>query len=123
MEEALDARRVWVARVNDIPEVGAHVVSVDDIEIGLFRVRDRFVAWRNVCPHFAAPVCRGKIAGTTLPSAVYEYEFGREGEILQCPWHGWEFDLLSGQHLVENSRARLKQYTLDVRGGDVFLVR
>lgn len=123
MEETLDAQRRWVARVSDIPEVGAHVVTVDGTEIGLFKVRDRFVAWRNSCPHFAAPVCMGKVAGTMLPSDVYEYEFGREGEILQCPWHGWEFDLLSGHHLVEHSAARLRQYRLEVRGEDVFLVR
>jgi nitrite reductase/ring-hydroxylating ferredoxin subunit len=32
---------------------------------------------------------------------VYEYSYGRENEILRCPWHGWEFDLLNGEHLVD----------------------
>jgi nitrite reductase/ring-hydroxylating ferredoxin subunit len=24
-----------------------------------------------------------------------------EGCILRCPWHGWEFDLRTGEHLVD----------------------
>lgn len=110
-----------VARVQDIPERGGLVVTVDEAEIGISRVGDRLVAWRNVCPHFAAPVCKGTVAGTTLPSGVYEYEYGRDGEILQCPWHGWEFDLLTGRHLAAGSRARLRQYPVEVRGDDVYI--
>jgi nitrite reductase/ring-hydroxylating ferredoxin subunit len=109
-----------VARVDEIPERGALVVDVDGVEVGIFRVRDRLVGWRNVCPHMAAPVCRGIVTGTTLCSGVYEYEYGRDGEILQCPWHGWEFDLVTGRHLVESSPARLRPYPVEVRGSDVY---
>lgn len=111
-----------VARADEIPDHGAHIVTVNGMEIGIFRVHDRLVAWRNVCPHMAAPVCRGTVSGTTLPSRVYEYEYGRDGEILQCPWHGWEFDLLTGRHLVESSSARLRQFPVEVHGDDVYIV-
>jgi nitrite reductase (NADH) small subunit len=111
-----------VARADEIPERAALIVDVRGVEIGLFRVGDQVVALRNVCPHMADPVCSGTVAGTTLPSAVYEYEYGRDGEILQCPWHGWEFDLLTGRHLVEGSRARLRQYPVEIDGGDVYVV-
>jgi nitrite reductase (NADH) small subunit len=110
-----------VARVDEVPERGGLVVAVGGVEIGIFRVGARLVAWRNVCPHSGAPVCRGNVAGTTLPSRVYEYEYGRDGEILQCPWHGWEFDLLTGRHLVESSRARLRQYPVEIRGEHVYV--
>jgi nitrite reductase (NADH) small subunit len=111
-----------VARADEIPERAGLIVDAGGVEIGLFRVGDRVVALRNVCPHMAAPVCRGTVAGTTLPSGVYEYEYGRDGEILQCPWHGWEFDLLTGRHLVEGSRARLRQYPVEIDEGDVYVV-
>jgi nitrite reductase (NADH) small subunit len=111
-----------VARAAEIPAAGGLIVAVDGVEIGLFRVGDRIVAVRNVCPHMAAPVCRGTVAGTTLPSRVYEYEYARDGEILQCPWHGWEFDLVTGEHLVPGSRARLRRYPVEIDGGDVFVV-
>jgi nitrite reductase/ring-hydroxylating ferredoxin subunit len=53
---------------------------------------------------------------------VYEYEYGPDGEILQCPWHGWEFDLLTGQHLVDGSDARLRGYPVEVHDEDVYVV-
>ena len=108
-----------VARKDEVPRTGGLIVDVGGVEIGLFRVRDRLVAFRNVCPHFAAPVCRGAVAGTTLPSEVYEYAYGREGEILQCPWHGWEFDLHNGQHLAPGSPARLRGYPTEIVDGVV----
>jgi nitrite reductase/ring-hydroxylating ferredoxin subunit len=111
-----------VARVDEVPERGGLVVAVGGVEIGIFRVGARLVAWRNVCPHFGAPVCKGTVAGTTLPSRVYEYEYGRDGEILQCPWHGWEFDLLTGEHLVDGSDARLRGYPVEVHDEDVYVV-
>jgi nitrite reductase/ring-hydroxylating ferredoxin subunit len=97
------------------------MVRLNHLEIGIYRVAGALRAYRNVCPHMGAPVCRGTVAGTTLPSNVYQYAYGRDGEILQCPWHGWEFDLVSGEHLVEHSRARLRSYPVQVRGDDVYL--
>jgi len=111
-----------VASADELPETGGLIVEVDGVEIGIFRVGRELVAWRNVCPHMAAPVCRGSVAGTTLPSRVYEYEYGREGEILQCPWHGWEFDLLTGRHLVDGSRARLRRYPVELEDDGVYVV-
>ena len=81
----------------------------------MFNVGGEFFAYRNICPHAGAPVCVGKISGTTLPSPVYEYDYGREGCILRCPWHGWEFDLRSGEHLVD-PETKLKRIALEIQG-------
>jgi nitrite reductase/ring-hydroxylating ferredoxin subunit len=108
-----------VARLADIPDGGSLLVRVGTLEIGLFRVGDTVRAWRNFCPHMAAPVCRGAVTGTLVASEVYEYRTGRDGEILQCPWHGWEFDLVTGQHLAPGSRARLRGYPTEVVAGVV----
>jgi nitrite reductase/ring-hydroxylating ferredoxin subunit len=108
-----------VAKLADIPDRGGLLVTVADLEIGLFRVGGTVRAWRNHCPHMAAPVCRGAVTGTLLPSAVYEYTPGRDGEILQCPWHGWEFDLQDGHHLAPGSPVRLRGYPTEVVDGVV----
>ena len=42
--------------------------------------------------------------------------------MLQCPWHGWEFDLVTGEHLVTGSTARLRGYPVEVRGGAVYVL-
>lgn len=110
-----------VAREQDVPAEGPLLVTVGGLELGLFRVRGGIVAWRNHCPHMAAPVCRGVVSGTRLPSAVYEYELGRDDEVLQCPWHGWEFDLVSGEHLASGSTARLRGYPVEVVEGVVYV--
>jgi ferredoxin-NADP reductase/nitrite reductase/ring-hydroxylating ferredoxin subunit len=114
--------RTRLADVAAVPPQGsgALTVAVDGVEVGLYRVGERIVAWRNVCPHGAAPVCRGTVDGTRLTSAVYEYEYGRDQEILQCPWHGWEFDLLTGEHLAEGSAAKLRRHPIAIVDGVVY---
>lgn len=74
----------------------------------MFNVGGQLRAYRNACPHAGAPVCTGRVSGTSMPSRVYEYIYGLEGCILRCPWHGWEFDLLSGSHVVD-PQTRLKE--------------
>jgi 3-phenylpropionate/trans-cinnamate dioxygenase ferredoxin subunit len=88
-------------------------VELDGRSIGVFNVHGRYVAVLNVCPHELAPVCLGRLGGTTLPSTPGEWVWGREGEILACPWHGWEFDLLTGACLTDRRRLRLYEVTVE----------
>ncbi|GGD52222.1 Rieske (2Fe-2S) protein [Paenibacillus nasutitermitis] len=94
-------QKYLVASKEEVVEGKCKIVKVKNTEFGLYRVNGQYYAWKNACPHFGAPVCRGVITGTRLPSLVYEYEYGRENEIVRCPWHGWEFDLMTGEHLVD----------------------
>jgi nitrite reductase/ring-hydroxylating ferredoxin subunit len=109
--------RYQVAQMDEIPEGGKKIVSVKGIEFGIFNVDGNYYAWRNVCPHAGAPVCLGNVCGTRLPSLVYEYTYGRDNEILRCPWHGWEFDLKTGEHLVD-PETKLRRGKLEL-GNDV----
>jgi nitrite reductase/ring-hydroxylating ferredoxin subunit len=92
------------------------IVAAAGVEVGVFNLGDRFVAFRNVCPHQGAPVCRGRVGGTTLPSAPGEYVYGRQGKILTCPWHGWQFDLETGEALF-GQRVRLAPIEVAVEDG------
>jgi hypothetical protein len=62
-----------------------------------------------------ARLCVGKISGATLPSPVYEYAYGHKGCILRCPWHRWEFDLRTGEHLVDPI-TKLKRIAVGIQG-------
>jgi len=53
-----------------------------------------------------------ELTGLAVSDEPGEIEWTREGEILRCPWHGWEFDILNGRTIFE-SKARVKTY--DVR--------
>ncbi|MED5020121.1 Rieske (2Fe-2S) protein [Paenibacillus chibensis] len=114
--------RVKVAEPDAISEGGKLIVKLKEMEIGLFRIGGKYYAWRNVCPHAAAPVCAGTIRGTRLPSGVYDYEYGLEDQVLRCPWHGWEFDLKSGHHLAAGSDAKLRGYPVETDDAGVYVV-
>jgi nitrite reductase/ring-hydroxylating ferredoxin subunit len=110
-----------VARADEIEPGECRLVEVKNHSIGLFNVNGTFVAVLNICPHELAPVCRGRVGGTTLPSKPGEYRWGREGEILACPWHGWEYDLLTGKMLADE-RIRLRRYPVEISDGTVYIV-
>ena len=113
--------REWpVAQVSDIPPGGRKIVEVDGRSIGVFNVHGTFVAALNVCPHELAPVCLGAVRGTLVASKPGEYCWVREGEILACPWHGWEFDLLTGRALADK-RKRLRLFPVTVREDTVYV--
>jgi len=96
----------------ELPPGSRKLVTHGKISFGIFNVNGAYFAYRNICPHAGAPVCEGSVSGTTLPSSVYEYTLGHDGCILRCPWHGWEFDLRSGEHLVDPD-TRLKKFPVD----------
>jgi 3-phenylpropionate/trans-cinnamate dioxygenase ferredoxin subunit len=113
--------QLWpVAQVEDIPPGERKLVEVKKHSIGVFNVNGEFVAALNMCPHELAPVCRGRVGGTTLPSKPGEYRWGKEGEILSCPWHGWEFDLTTGQ-MIADEKVRLRTYPVVVEDGVIYI--
>jgi nitrite reductase (NADH) small subunit len=120
-EHAPQKGREWpVAHVGEIPAGGRKIVDIDGRSIGIFNVNGNFVAVLNVCPHELAPVCKGQVRGTTVPSMPGQYRWGREGEILACPWHGWEFDLLTGRALADKHK-RLRLFPVTVREDTLYV--
>ena len=94
------------------------IVEVEARPIGIFNVHGSFYALRNRCPHQAAPLCLGTIKGMTLPGKPSEYVWAREGEILRCPWHGWEFDITTGRSIFNPHKTRVRAYDVTVEPDD-----
>ena len=91
---------------------------------GLVVVRrgDLFFALRDICPHQGARLSDGHVAGRVPEcSPGDEPTLDREGEILVCPWHGWQFDLCSGRSLVDPEKFRVRSYPVRVEAGRVLL--
>lgn len=116
-----DKEKHWVCSSAELEKDGRRIVEIGGIEIGLFLVNGHVIAWRNLCPHAAAPVCEGRVCGTRLDSDVYEYIYGRDREILRCPWHGWEFQLTTGEHLGQ-SGLKLRGYEAGIEDGRVYVM-
>jgi nitrite reductase/ring-hydroxylating ferredoxin subunit len=105
-----------VGRASEIPPGERKIVEVGGRSIGVFNVEGRYYALRNSCPHQGAPLCLGSIQGTFEESRPGEYVWGREGRILRCPWHGWEFDLTTGRSVFNPHRTRVRSYEVTVDG-------
>lgn len=103
-----------VGTTEEIPPGQRKIVEVGGISIGVFNVKGAYYALRNRCPHQGAPLCQGRLKGTALPSQPGEYLWAREGEILLCPWHGWEFDVTNGQSIFNPRRIRVRAYDVTV---------
>ena len=57
------------------------------------------------------------MVGLVEASAPGDYRLSRKGELLRCPWHGWEFDLRTGKSWCEPDRTKVRSYELKVEAG------
>ena len=111
-----------VGDVGRFPEGQFVLMEVGGQQIGVVRLRGGALrAVRNWCPHKGAPICRGVISGTWPPSAPGALDYDREGEVLVCPWHGYEYDLNTGRELFQPVPTRLRMFPVVVRDGTVFV--
>lgn len=114
-------QRIRVGHADEVPTGTCLRVEVAGRALGIFQIDGQFRAVLNHCPHEGAPICDGSVRGTTLPSVPGTFQWGRENEILACPWHGWEFSLASGQCLTD--RRRLAIFPTEVADdGSIFVL-
>ena len=108
-----------VATVDEIPPGERKIVEIGGRSLGIFNIKGDFYALRNTCPHQGGPLCQGRLTGFLMadkPGGEYRYE--RRGEILRCPWHGWEYDVTTGQSWVDPASARTRSYDVEVAPAD-----
>ena len=106
-----------VASVGEIAPGASKLVTVKGREIGVFNIKGEFFALANKCPHEGAALCRGKLVGLALSDEPGQYRLTRQGELLKCPWHGWEFDVRTGQSYCEPERIQVRSYPVEVAEG------
>lgn len=117
---ATEKERFVVGHVDDFPPGSHPVVEVGGREVGIYNVDGSFYAVQNLCPHALAPICVGAVTGTTLPSAPGEdFTHGMEGRVLRCIWHGWEFDIVTGETVFGIDKRKLKTYPVTVEDDHV----
>lgn len=103
-----------VATVDEIPQAGRKIVEIGGRSIGIFNVDGEFFALRNSCPHEGGPLCRGVLCGEVTSDMPGEYRYSRAGQILRCPWHGWEFDIRTGQSWFDPRKVRVRSYEVTI---------
>ena len=60
------------------------------------------------------------MSGTHLPSEPGEFVYGMEGRVLRCLWHGWEFDVSTGESVTDPSY-RVATYPASDEDGSIFI--
>jgi nitrite reductase/ring-hydroxylating ferredoxin subunit len=111
--------RLVVCPAADLPPGRRRIVEdpKTGLSIGVFNIDGAFFALKNVCPHQGAPLCQGSLHSTHRPGAVFELRPDFSGRILRCPWHGWEFDVVTGKALYDaHSRVATYLCTVDENG-------
>jgi 3-phenylpropionate/trans-cinnamate dioxygenase ferredoxin subunit len=110
------ARHV-VAPLAEIPPGSRKLVETAGRPIVIFNVGGRLFAVSNRCPHAGGSLQHAKQVGLTTSTGPGEYAYTRKGEIIRCPWHGWEFDLATGKSWCDPGKVRVKNYAVSVEPG------
>ena len=95
---------VRVGVVEDCPPGEARELVAQGRIIALFNVGGHLHALDGVCPHQGGPLGKGRLTGCTVT----------------CPWHGWQFDVTSGQHLTSQSVVH-PRFAVKVEQGEIFV--
>ena len=98
--------KVWVrvTQSENIPLREGRSVRIDNREIAVFNLGDRFLAIDNSCPHKGGPLSEGIVSGTTVV----------------CPLHAWKVDLNTGTVIGQGSETPcVRTYPARVQNGVV----
>ena len=106
-----------IAPLRDFPAGTRRLVDVKGRAIVVFNVNGEFFALANRCPHQGGSLVNGRLVGLIESSEPGCYRYSRRGEIIRCPWHGWEFDLRTGKSWCEPERVRARQFAVSVAPG------
>ena len=109
--------RQVVATAGEVAPGTCKIVNVRGREIGIYNLGGEFFALANRCPHAGGPLCLGKTGPLVLSDGPGDYRLTRERVFLRCPWHGWEYDIRTGQSWCDPKSVRARQYQVTIEAG------
>lgn len=91
-----------VAKAGEVPEGEGRVIKVDGVDVALFHLDGEYYAIDNTCVHRGGPLGEGMC----------------DGIVVTCPWHGWQYDVTSGE--CQNVPGEgVESYEVRIEGDDV----
>jgi nitrite reductase (NADH) small subunit len=91
-----------VARAENVPPGTSRVVQAGERELALFNVDGVFYATQAECLHLKGPLGHGRL----------------ECRVVSCPWHGWQYDVTTGENEFDRALA-LETFEVVVEDGEV----
>ncbi|MBI1870350.1 MAG: nitrite reductase small subunit NirD [Chlamydiae bacterium] len=95
---------IKIANRKDIPEETGMAIDIEGKSIALFNISGNFYAIDNICKHRGGPLGEGSL----------------EGKEVMCPWHGWQYDVTTGECLSSPSICQ-KKFDVKIEGDDILV--
>ena len=95
---------VKVASTSDLKPGENKVVNVDGTDVALFNVDGEFFAINNTCLHRGGPLGEGFL----------------EGDVVTCPWHGWRYNVKTGQNAMIPT-AKVQNYKVKIEDNNIMV--
>ena len=92
-----------IAGKTDLEPGERRIVEAGGREVALFNVDGTFHAIENTCCHRGGPLGDGEV----------------NGNVVACPWHGWEFDVTTGKCAAPDPTQSVEVFAVRVEGDDV----
>lgn len=103
-----------VAKAADVPPGARLAVDVAGTPVAIFNVDGEYFGLLDKCPHMGGLLSEGVLIGLVEAEKPGCYAYSRAGEIVRCPWHGWEFDLRTGKSRFDPNRWKTRSIDVDV---------
>lgn len=88
-------------KAESVPPGTCMLGYVEGREVAIFNVDGQFYATQSNCTHAGGPLCDGSLAG----------------EVVTCPWHGSQFNVCTGEVVMDPAREPLATYPVQVQDG------
>ncbi len=106
-----------VASAGEIPMGGRKLVDVKGRKIVVFNLSGEFFAISGRCPHQGGDLSKGRLIGVVQSTMPGEYDYSRRGEVIQCPWHAWEYDIRTGKSWCDPRNIMARKFDIKVEPG------
>ena len=115
----------FVAKASELADGDRLIVLAGTTEVGVFCKDGAYFGYSNVCVHSGGPACEGlminRVVDVIAPDRTYEGQTFSDEIHFVCPWHGYEYDLKTGE-CVGDRRLKLKKFEVVQRGDDIFVI-
>ena len=98
-------RQVRAAALADVTPGAPYLADADGTRVVLVRVGEQVHALAATCSHQGGPLSGGKLSSTRLA----------------CPWHGWMYDVRTGQCVFPPRGSAVASYPVTVDGDTVWV--
>ncbi len=117
---------IFVCPDSEMKDGEVRIVRQGRTEVGVYRHKGAYFAYRNHCVHQGGPACEGIVKGKVVDLFAEDKTFlgqtyDHDDPHIVCPWHGWEYKLLTGE-CAPDPKIRLKKHEIVQRDGGVYVV-